>query len=81
MADETPVVTTETEDEKTPVVQTPEEIRAELERTRDALKKANKEAADRRKKLDAFEKTEADRKAAELSEVDRLKADLKARDQ
>jgi hypothetical protein len=74
MADETTVETTETAETK-PDAQTPEEIRAELERTRDALKKANKEAAERRKKLDAYEKAEADRKTAELSETDRLKAE------
>lgn len=49
-----------------------EDLKAELDRARKALAAANKEAADRRKKLEAFEKAEADRKAAELSEVERL---------
>ncbi len=50
-----------------------------------ALKAANKEAADRRKKLDAFEKAEADRKSAEMTdlqkaqaEADKLKSELTA---
>ena len=49
-----------------------EDVKAELDRARKALAAANKEAADRRKKLEAFEKAEAERKAAELSEVERL---------
>ena len=38
-----------------------------------ALKEANHEAAERRKKLDDFEAAEQKRKDAELSELDRLK--------
>lgn len=73
MADDTTVeMTDDTQPTPTP---TPEELRAELDRARTALKKANSEAADRRKKLDAFEKAEADKRAAELSEADRLKAE------
>lgn len=49
----------------------PEQLQAELERTRAALKTANKEAADRRKKLEEIESTEAKRKESELSEVQR----------
>lgn len=56
----------------------PEEIQAELEDTRAALKKANKEAADRRKRLDALEAAEQKRKDAELSEVERLQAQVDA---
>ncbi len=55
--------------------QTLEDALAALERTSRALKDANKEAADRRKRLDALEKAEADRQAAQLSETDKLKAD------
>ena len=69
-----------TETPETPVAQTPEEMRAELERTRKALKDANREAADRRKKLDAFEAAEKKRADAELSEVERLKKDVGERD-
>ena len=54
--------------EAAPVNESPEV--AELKKR---IKELNSESADRRKKLEAFEKTEADRKAAELSEVDRLK--------
>ncbi|MFZ6029960.1 MAG: hypothetical protein ACOYYS_19780 [Chloroflexota bacterium] len=55
--------------------QTLEDALAILERTSKALKDANKEAADRRKRLEALEKAEADRQAAQLSETDKLKAD------
>jgi hypothetical protein len=41
-----------------------------------ALKDANKEAASRRKKLDAFEKAEADRKAAEMSDLEKAQAEI-----
>ena len=57
-------------------VETAEEVKAELERTQVALKKANSEAAKRRKQLDAFEKAEQERKDAELSETERLKKEL-----
>ena len=53
-----------------------EEMQAELERTRLALKTANGESAARRKKLDEFEAREKKSKEAELSEQERLKAQL-----
>lgn len=43
----------------------------ELERTRAALKKANREAAENRKRLEAFEKAEDDRKLANASELEK----------
>lgn len=49
---------------------------AELERTRAALKAANKEAAERRKKLEAYEKAEQERADKELSETEKLKKEL-----
>ncbi len=49
----------------------PEQILAELERTRAALKTANKEAAERRKKLEEIEANDAKRKESELTEVQR----------
>ena len=49
----------------------PEQLQAELERTRAALKQANKEAGDRRKKLEEIEQNEAKRKEQELTEVQR----------
>jgi len=54
---------------------TPEALKAELERTRAALKAANKEAAERRKRLDDIEAAEATRKQAELTETERYKAE------
>lgn len=51
------------------VTQTVEEIQAELDRTRDALKKANASDAARRKKLEEIE-------AAELTESEKLKKEL-----
>lgn len=50
---------------------------AEFARVQAALKEANKEAADRRKKLEAYEKAEADRKAAEMTEAEKTAAKLK----
>ena len=50
----------------------PEQLQAELERTRAALKTANKEAAERRKRLEEIESTEAKRKESELTEVQRV---------
>lgn len=47
---------------------------AELERTRAALQAANREAADRRKKLEQYEKAEQDRKQAEMTELEKLQA-------
>jgi hypothetical protein len=49
----------------------------ELERTKESLKKANKEAAERRIKLDEFEKAEAERKQAEMSEAEKVQARIK----
>ena len=48
-----------------------EELQAELTSTAAALRKANAEAAQRRKALTAFEEAEAKRKEAELSEVEK----------
>jgi DNA repair exonuclease SbcCD ATPase subunit len=53
-----------------------EQLQAELERTRTALQGANRESADRRKKLEAFEKAEQDRAKKDLSEVERLKGQV-----
>lgn len=46
-------------------------LRAELDSTRKALTAANREAAERRKKLDAYEQAESARKEAEMSEVEK----------
>lgn len=53
-----------------------EDLKAELDRARKALAAANKEAADRRKKLEAFERAEQERQQAQLSETERLKQQL-----
>lgn len=51
----------------------PDEIAAELKRTRESLKKANKEAADRRRRLDELEAAERQREEAKLTEDERTK--------
>ncbi len=48
---------------------TPKLLRAELERTKAALKNSNKEAATRRHRLEELEAAEAEREKASLSEV------------
>lgn len=52
------------------------EMLAELERTKNALKMATKEATQRRHRLDELEKAEAERKAAQMSETEKLQAEL-----
>ncbi|MBK9497200.1 MAG: DUF4355 domain-containing protein [Xanthomonadales bacterium] len=59
-----------------PASKTLDELQAENERMSKALKDANREAADRRKKLDAYEKAEQSRKDAELSESQRLQKEV-----
>ena len=51
-------------------------LTAELESIRKALKGANAEAADRRKKLDAFEKAEEERKLAAMTELERSQTEV-----
>lgn len=53
-----------------------DETLAELERTRAALKAANRESADRRKRLEQLEAAETARQQAEMTETDRLKAEI-----
>ena len=60
------------------------ELAAELERVKAALKTANSESASRRKRLEELEAAEADRTAAQLSEVEKAKklaADAEAKAQ
>ena len=52
------------------------ELQAQIDKMEKALKDANREAADRRKKLDAYEKAEQSRKDAELSESQRLQKEV-----
>ena len=53
-----------------------ESLQAELEEGRAALKKVNNESADRRIKLAAFEKAEEARKLADMTELEKLQAEL-----
>ena len=53
-----------------------EDLQAELEETRKALSKVNRESAQRRKKLDEFETREREREEAELSEMERLQKQI-----
>jgi hypothetical protein len=55
-------------------VDTGTDVQAELERLRKALKETNKEAADRRKKLEAFEAAEKERQAAQMTELEKAQA-------
>lgn len=57
---------------------TQEELVAELEGARTQLKKVNTESADRRKKLEAFEKEQDDLKKKSLSDTEKSAEELKA---
>lgn len=74
-AGETPAEPTQTE---APV--TLAEVQAQLAIMQKALKDANREAADRRKKLEAYETAEKQRQEAEMSETDKLKRALEERE-
>ena len=54
---------------------------SELDKMRAALKKANREAADNRKRLEAFEKTEEERKQADSTELEKAQAATKKADE
>jgi hypothetical protein len=53
------------------------EMQAELEKVRIALKAANKEAAERRKRLTELEQAEEQRKSAEMTEAQKLQETVK----
>jgi len=55
-----------------------ESLQAELEVGRATLKRVNSESAGRRKKLEAFEKAEEERKLADMTEMEKLQAELKS---
>ena len=67
-------------DVETPEAPDLEALQAELEKTRKALKETNREAAERRKKLEAYEKAESERQQAEMTELDRMRAEKDAAD-
>lgn len=50
-----------------------DDLRENLRRSREATKKANKEAADRRRRLEELETADREREAAKLSETDKQK--------
>lgn len=74
-AEVTETVTT-TEPQAQPPSKTLDELQAENARMAKALKEANHESAERRKKLDDFEAAEQKRKDAELSEQQRLQKEV-----
>lgn len=55
------------------VPEDPDELRAELERSRAALAKVNRESAERRRRLEDLERAEEERTRAQMSETDRQK--------
>lgn len=57
---------------------TVEDLQAQLEQLERTAKNKAEEAARVHKKLEAYEKAEDERKRAEMSEMDRIKADLEA---
>ena len=77
LENETPEMGNETETPAAAQMPTdPADLQAELDRVRRALADANKEAATRRKKLEALEKAEADRQQAQMSELEKAQAKL-----
>lgn len=65
------------ETQETAAEPTVEELKAQLADSQKRIKELNHESAERRKKLDAFEKAEADRKTAEMSEMEKVNAKAK----
>jgi DNA repair exonuclease SbcCD ATPase subunit len=57
--------------------QTPEQLQAELEKLRTALKERNREEAGRRKKLETLEAEKAEREQAAMTEAQKLQATVK----
>ena len=57
-----------------------DDLKAQLFKTRDALKKANNESKDRRLKLKKFEEDDSKRKKKEMTEIDRLKTEKEESD-
>lgn len=60
---------------------TVDELKAKLADKEKRLKEVNHESAERRKKLEAFEKAEAERKQAEMTEVEKANAKAQAAEQ
>ena len=68
--------TPETGTDTTPEPASVETLQAELDRARVALKAANAEAAERRRKLTAYEEQDAQRKEAEMTDLQKAQAKL-----
>lgn len=77
MAEDPTTPNPETPDPQTSDAEAPD-YKAELDKVTAALKAANRESAERRKRLEALEKAEAERKTAEMTELDKAKADAQA---
>jgi len=77
MADETVAPDTETEDGNQNTGElTVEQYRAQLAESQKRIKELNRESAERRKKLEAFEKAQAEKETADLSELEKAKREL-----
>ena len=82
MADKDTTETTEMVTDSTETVDVTQDstdevdLTAELEETRKALKRANREAAERRKLLEQYEREAEQRKQDEMSEIEKLQAAL-----
>ena len=75
---EMPTTTPAGETPKGTQAPTIESLQAELEEGRAALKRVNSESAGRRKKLEAFEEAEEARKLADMTELEKLQAELQS---
>ena len=56
---------------------TPEELKAELEKAQDQIKKVNAESAGRRKELEKIAAEKADKDKAALSDTEKLQSEIK----
>lgn len=75
---ETPTPSTGETPEKAAAAPNAAELAAQLADLQKQLKAVNRESAERRKALEAFEKAETERKSAEMTEAQKLQAQLTA---
>lgn len=68
----------EEEDETSEEEPGPDDLKAQLAESQKRIRELNRESAERRKKLEAFENAEAERKQAEMTEVEKANAKAKA---
>jgi hypothetical protein len=76
MSEQDPTATVTPAESATPEAITPQQPAENVDELKRRISELNRESADRRKKLEAFEKAEADRKQAEMTEAERMKAKL-----